>query len=328
MPDASTTRPPLRLQCMEVWGGNQVVDSGVIMPGLDAWVYSKPYGGAAGGGDVHYVSSCATGRITRLLLADVSGHGDEVAELAAQLRALMRLYVNYLDQTRFVGELNEKLAAWSADGRFATAITTTFFAPTNYLTVCNAGHPPPLIYRVRSRQWSYLEHADTAPARGDAGNVPLGVLDAVRFRQFGVKLRVGDLVLCYSDSLTESCAADGTLLGRQGMLDIVRTVSTDEPATFLSRLLDTIARTCAGNLTGDDVTALLFRPNGLAQRVPLRDRLLAPFRVARGLARSLTHKDERTRLPEPGLVNIGGSLFSSLNRLWDGRDGEDDADEA
>ena len=70
------------MQCMEIWGGNQMVDNHVVMPGLDAWVYSRPYGQAAAGGDVHYVSSCATGRITRLLIADVSGHGSQVAQTA------------------------------------------------------------------------------------------------------------------------------------------------------------------------------------------------------------------------------------------------------
>ena len=69
------------MQCMEVWGGNQVVNSSVVMAGLDAWVYSKPYGGSDGGGDVYYVSACATGRITRLLVADVAGHGAPVEML-------------------------------------------------------------------------------------------------------------------------------------------------------------------------------------------------------------------------------------------------------
>jgi sigma-B regulation protein RsbU (phosphoserine phosphatase) len=57
---------------MEVWGGNAAIDNGVIMPGLDAWVYARPYQQQAAGGDIHYVSSCATGRIIRLLVADVS----------------------------------------------------------------------------------------------------------------------------------------------------------------------------------------------------------------------------------------------------------------
>ncbi len=82
------------MQCMEVWGGSQLTAQGVEFGGLDAWVYSKPYGEAQRGGDVYYASSCGTGRITRLLLADVSGHGTTVASTAADLRMLMRRFVN------------------------------------------------------------------------------------------------------------------------------------------------------------------------------------------------------------------------------------------
>jgi hypothetical protein len=78
------------MQCMEVWGGSQLTARGVEFGGLDAWVYSKPHGDAEHGGDVYYASSCGTGRITRLLLADVAGHGNAVAATAADLRNLMR----------------------------------------------------------------------------------------------------------------------------------------------------------------------------------------------------------------------------------------------
>src|SRR5688500_18904568 len=98
-----------RMQCLEVWGGNTVADSAVAMAGLDAWVFSRPYGGAEGGGDVHYVSSCATGNVTRMLVADVMGHGDTVAAAAVELRQLMRSHADFLDQTRFVAELNARL---------------------------------------------------------------------------------------------------------------------------------------------------------------------------------------------------------------------------
>jgi hypothetical protein len=90
------------MSCMEVWGGSQLTERGVAFGGLDAWVYSKPYGQARRGGDVYYASSCATGRITRLLLADVAGHGTSVAATAADLRLLMRRFVNCLDQTELV----------------------------------------------------------------------------------------------------------------------------------------------------------------------------------------------------------------------------------
>ena len=90
---------PGHMQCMEVWGGNQVVDDSVAVAGLDAWVYSKPFGGSDGGGDVYYVSSCATGRIARLLLADVSGHGEAVRKTGVGLRDLMRRHIQWYKHT-------------------------------------------------------------------------------------------------------------------------------------------------------------------------------------------------------------------------------------
>src|ERR1700741_1057169 len=93
---------PQHMQCMEVWSGSQLTARGVEFGGLDAWVYSKPYKQAKHGGDIYYASSCATGRVTRLLLADVAGHGSAVASIAADLRTLMRRFVNRLDQAEFV----------------------------------------------------------------------------------------------------------------------------------------------------------------------------------------------------------------------------------
>src|SRR5258708_2281837 len=101
------------LQCMEVWGGSQQTSQGVEFGGLDAWVHSQPYGGARHGGDVYYASSCATGRISRLLLADVAGHGLKVASTAADLRTLMRRFINRLDQQEFMRLLNINFTALS-----------------------------------------------------------------------------------------------------------------------------------------------------------------------------------------------------------------------
>src|SRR3954451_14589991 len=99
---------PQTMTCMEVWGGNSLTSNSVSIHGLDAWVYSKPYASAESGGDVYYLSSCATGRITRLLVADVAGHGSVVTTIAATLRNLMRRYVNHLDQKSFVQSMNQQ----------------------------------------------------------------------------------------------------------------------------------------------------------------------------------------------------------------------------
>src|ERR1700687_641020 len=151
-----SSQPAQHMQCMEVWGGSQLTSAGVEMGGLDVWVFSKPFGEAQRGGDVYYASSCATGRISRLLLADVSGHGTSVAATAADLRTLMRRFVNRLDQAEFVRLLNQQFLELSEGGAYATAVVSTFFAPTGRLILCNAGHPRPILYQAAVRQWSFL----------------------------------------------------------------------------------------------------------------------------------------------------------------------------
>ncbi len=308
------------MQCMEVWGGNQPVDSGVVMAGLDAWVYCRPYTGSAAspaeaGGDVYFVSSCATGRITRLLVADVSGHGIAVDEVATSLRMLMRKYVNYLDPCRFVGEMNRRFAELSKSGQFATAVVTTFFSPTNQVTFCNAGHPPPLLYRA-GKGWSYL---DTARPDGDEPtDLPLGIIDCAAYQQFTAKLRKGDLVLCYTDGLPEAHQADGTMLGQDGLLNVVRALSVADPSRVVPDLLSAIAALWPGNLQGDDITALLFRPNGSGRDVPYFTRVLAPLRLVRELIKSAFAGGGPIPWPDFHPANMGGAYFSRFNRLWDG----------
>src|SRR5258706_11113929 len=170
----TTVDSEVRMACMEVWGGSEAVNAAVTLSGLDAWIYSRPYGeNAEAGGDVYYVSACATGRINRLLVADISGHGHGVRPIAVALRDLMRRFVNYLDQAKFVSSMNRQFVESSSNSVFATAVVTTFFAPTPTLSVFNAGHPPPPIYPAATKRWSFLEA--TGESR-EAGNIPVGIL--------------------------------------------------------------------------------------------------------------------------------------------------------
>src|ERR1700722_13674659 len=66
------------MQCMEIIGGNRAERQTIAAPGLDIWVDSRPLGLGKGGGDVHYISTCGAGYVTRLALADIAGHGESV----------------------------------------------------------------------------------------------------------------------------------------------------------------------------------------------------------------------------------------------------------
>jgi len=303
------------MQCMEVWGGSQLTARGVQFGGLDVWVYSKPYGQAQSGGDVYYASSCATGRISRLLLADVAGHGNSVAATAADLRTLMRRFVNRLDQAEFVRLLNQQFVALSRAGDFATAIVATFFEPSRRFTVCNAGHPRPLLYRAAKRQWDFLGHEGPA-GTSTPRNIPLGLIDLSEYEQFDVELESGDCVLSYTDALIESNDADGEMLGEDGVLRIVRLLGDMEPQKLTETLLVEIAERYSENLSADDVTVLVVRANGRKARYSLREKLGALGQFSRSLIRAINPRAERPPLPDANLANIGGAIIPALARRW------------
>ena len=307
-----------QMHCMEVWGGSQLTARGVAMGGLDAWVYSKPYGGAKRGGDVYYASSCATGRISRLLLADVSGHGRTVATTAADLRTLMRRFVNRLDQAEFVRLLNQQFTNLSRDGSFATAVVSTFFAPSGRLTLCNAGHPRPLLYRAAQQEWNLLIQQESSRPSAPS-NIPLGLFDVAEYEHFDVELETGDCVLSYTDALIESRDADGEMLGEAGLLRIVRLLGGVEAEKFIQTLLAEISERYPENLTEDDVTLLFVRANGQKPRFSLGEKLRAQLRFAGSLVRAINPKAERPPFPDLVLPNIGGAIIPALGRRWRAR---------
>ncbi len=304
-----------RMQCMEVWGGSQLTARRVELGGLDAWVYSKPYGQALRGGDVYYASSCATGRITRLLLADVAGHGNTVAATAADLRVLMRRFVNCLDQTEFVRLLNRQFGELPRQGAYATAVVTTFFAPTRRLTVCNAGHPRPMLWRAAEGKWEFLCEEEESPRRG-LRNIPLGLMGGADYDQFDIELELGDCLLSYTDALIESHDADGEMLGEEGLLRIVRLLADVPAERLIDTLLCEIGERYPENLSDDDVTVLVVRASGRELRHSLADKLGAFKRALGTLVRSLNPRNERAPFPDFNVANVGGAIIPALEQRW------------
>jgi len=265
---------PERMKCMEVWGGNQAIQRNFLTPGLKIWVYSRPFGQSLGGGDVYYLSSCASGRITRMLLADVSGHGELVSQTAIGLRDLMRRNVNYIKQTRFVRAMDQQFNDLSDQGGFATALVSTFFSPTMTFSLCNAGHPVPLVFRQKIFQWSELKNEDNSS--GEISDTPLGVVDQAAYGQLNVRLQRGDMVLSFSDAVTESQDTEGRQLGEAGVLRLVRELKVQWAEDVIPALVERITALDENNLAQDDVTLLLAQATGSGP--PLKNSLIAPFR--------------------------------------------------
>jgi sigma-B regulation protein RsbU (phosphoserine phosphatase) len=280
------------LQCMEIIGGNRAIRQTITAPGLDVWIDSRPLGLGSGGGDVHYVSTCGGGHVTRVALADVAGHGESVDGLAIVLRKLMRKYINTLDQTRFARTLNREFAAAAESGRFATALLVTYFAPTQHLILCNAGHGRPLRYSAKQSIWQFLDLESTGNCATlktskawyhveRVANLPLGVLEPIEYEQVAVELEEGDIVLLYTDAITETMDDAGQMLGEAGLLSLVSTFNPDNFIELGERLLAAIDVRRGRSAAADDQTLIVMKQS---QTSPPRPSLR---RTARTLAKMI-----------------------------------------
>ncbi|MEM7456837.1 MAG: PP2C family protein-serine/threonine phosphatase [Planctomycetota bacterium] len=276
MQDTKALAAPQRMQCMEMRGGNRAIDKSFEAPGLDVYIYSTPYlDSDSGGGDIYYLTSCASGRVSRLLLADVSGHGKGASSLATSLRDLLRKNVNKISQQKFVQQMNSEFGSVAGDSGFATAVVATFFEPAGSLSLSVAGHPNPIYYRASTRRW--VELAPEEYGSEGSRSLPLGVLKNSTYPDWKLKTEPGDKFLLYSDALIEATDSRGMMLGTRGVVDLLNESEISEAGEVIPYLRDRISSISGTNLREDDTTMILCEFS--KTRVRFRDNLLAPIRL-------------------------------------------------
>jgi phosphoserine phosphatase RsbU/P len=266
------------LQCMELWNSNRFVERDVTSPGIQGWVFSQPYQSNNQGGDIHYLSLCVGGIVTRIVLADVAGHGDRVAETSRKLRDLLRKFMNAKKQDRLVAELNRQFTELESKDGFATAVIATFLSHKSTLLLTNAGHPRPLLYQKSLGRWEFLDEPTTATGNGE--NFPFGLDRATIYEHFVIKISPGDWLLLYTDAYTESCDASDRLLGEEGLLSLVEQIPVSHSAAEFGKELNRlVSRHACRWLSEDDTTLIAIRFTE-ERRIPgLVEKLVGYMRV-------------------------------------------------
>jgi phosphoserine phosphatase RsbU/P len=248
---------PKRLACAETWAGHQETANLVELPGLTAWVYSVAAGPDHVGGDVHYLSVCPSCIVSRIALADVSGHGRTVAALGEKLQELMQRYLRDLEQIALMRDLNQALREDFDAGHYATMVAAGWHGRRGLMVMTNAGHPPALWYRASRGEWSWLETLRPSE-RGRVSGVPLGLLPDVTYDRLVIRPQSGDVVLLYSDGVSEVTDPAGTELGRNGLIDLVRAVDARSPEALGTRLVSALRAFRGDGDRQDDQTIIVM----------------------------------------------------------------------
>lgn len=243
-----------RLKCAEVWGGIKNTDVDVCSSGMTVSLYSSSCDGGKGG-DAYYFSVCGADRVSRLVLADVVGHGEQVSQISQWVYEQMTTRLDDPDLPGLLSELNNRVVTRGFQA-LTTAAVASYYVDLKQMYYCYAGHPPMLVRRGGER-WREvpLRASETA---GDA-NLPLGVSEDVRYDMSDVRLGTGDDLLLFSDGVLEARDDDGKLFGMDRLRAALQEAGDVEPMKIKSDVLNKLRAWTGGALRHDDVTLIAIR---------------------------------------------------------------------
>lgn len=276
-----STVPPgdiaMQFVCSEIWGGNRPIDRDVHAPGIHGRLFSRPCGGGSGG-DVHYLSVCGSGLLSRLCVADVAGHGEAVSTVSREIHGLLRRFMNNLDQRRVLAELNRTLES-AEEPILTTAAAFSYYPPNRTLSYSYAGHPPAWYFDRGADRWSVLE-LPVVSGRG-LFNLPLSVDPRAAFTRGKRRVQMGDRLLVLTDGVLEAPAPGGELFGADRVSELLSRHSAAGPTELAECIVGSLIDfTRDETLKHDDVTLMLIEfvpgPPGPAIWHAVRNLLLRP----------------------------------------------------
>ena len=185
------------------------------------------------------------------IVTDVSGHGIGPALVTMASRARLRTYLGIgLPLGESVTRLNRTLREEVEEGMFQTLFVGLLDPKTGRLEYVNAGHPPPLLRREEARAWERLSLSGVAVGLSD---------EEVYEPRVAEPMRKGDLLLAFTDGVTEARAAGSEdLFGEERLCQLL----LSKPGRGAKGVIDDVlagVREFSGGRLGDDVTLLCVR---------------------------------------------------------------------
>jgi sigma-B regulation protein RsbU (phosphoserine phosphatase) len=199
-----------------------------------------------------------------LALGDVAGKGISAALLMATIQAAMRMELrasseapaSSLDNTmnglrfstaRMVSELNQQLYATTSPEKYATFFFAIYDEATGLLTYTNAGHLQPVLFR------------DGVATQLEVNGTVVGAFPFSKYEESKLELRSGDLLVCYTDGITEPENEYGEMFGEERLIELVAKNSDRDEAQIIQSVMERVREWTGVPELSDDMTVLLAR---------------------------------------------------------------------
>jgi sigma-B regulation protein RsbU (phosphoserine phosphatase) len=188
-----------------------------------------------------------------LLIADVAGHGISASLHMASLQTLLRSLVPVNDSPEKVVEKMHQLLTHNI--RYTTFVTIflgAFYPETHMLNYANAGHNPPLLFRSRSNGKPGVDWLKpTGPA--------LGLVEQPFSSDQNVHLQLGDILVMYTDGITEAFNDHRQQFGSDRLEGLVNTAGQLPSKEIVHRILEDLQSFTDGRALEDDATLVVCK---------------------------------------------------------------------
>jgi serine phosphatase RsbU (regulator of sigma subunit) len=182
-------------------------------------------------------------------IGDVAGKGSPAALLMALLLAVLRTLVDEkLEARALVARLNTQICRHTPGSRFITLFYGVYTPATGALTYVNAGQNPPLLRR-----------ADGSIERLGGTGIALGMFEHSTYDAITTSIGHGDLLVLYSDGVTEAENPAGQPFEEAGLERLVAARGGDAPAVFAPAILQAVEAHARDSRFTDDLTVLILK---------------------------------------------------------------------
>jgi len=213
--------------------------------GWELWLSTRP-ANEVGGDLVDYLVIDAT-RLG-VVLGDVAGKGLRAALLMVKLQATLRaLAADFTSLAELGTKLNTILRRDGLPDSFASMVYVEVRPNSGHLRLLNAGHMPPLLLK------------DAGITEMPRGAAALGVLAEAAFVEQTIELKRGEILLVYSDGLTEARNEAGTFFGEERLMSLLPTLRGLSAAEIGTRLLGEIDAFVGAAKAHDDLSLIVLR---------------------------------------------------------------------
>jgi len=185
------------------------------------------------------------------LVADVAGHGLGAAFIMASLRSILRSEAKPGVSAADILKNSNNLLNDDTRGNdvFATVFLALYSEQENSLTYSNAGHPPALLWRAATQEFSELGE----------GGVVLGLFSDETYEENHTHLKAGDILVVYTDGIVETKNDGGVLYGDNRLREIIRANSTLSSEELMKAILESVGQFRNDARQRDDMTILIFK---------------------------------------------------------------------